>query len=76
MCPAFEERESHPCDNMQVFLGARASVLRDRNARSSASHTIENTGVGDVEGPRHAEHFVVEAEEPSTGEPYATKRDQ
>ena len=57
----------------KVFLGARTSVLRDRNARSSARHTVENTGFGDVEGPRHAEHFVVEAEEPSTGEPHVAK---
>ena len=54
--------------NPQVFLGARTAILRDRNARSSAKHTVKNTGFGVGERRRrHAEHFVVEAEEPSMG---------
>lgn len=52
---------------MQVFLGARTSMIIDNEARSSAGYTVGNTGFGDERGVRQAEHFVVEVEEPSTG---------
>lgn len=53
----------------QVLLGARTSTTANADAQSSAKHKIGNTGVGDDGGgAQFAEHFVVEAEEPSTGE--------
>lgn len=58
-----------PPAHKQVLLGARTLAIEDQEARSSADSTIGNAGFGDESGTRCAKHFVVEAEEPSTGGP-------
>lgn len=55
------------CVYEQVLLGARTALITDPNAQSSEKHTVGNTGLRDGQGHRSAHHFVVEAEEPSTG---------
>lgn len=55
----------------QVLLGMRADMISSQQARSSAEHTVGNTGSTREKSNTptgSALHFVVEAEEPSTGE--------
>lgn len=50
---------------MQVLLGARTAMVGDPKVRSSAENTLRDGGGG---AGSAAHHFIVEAEEPSTGE--------